>query len=94
MKQEVTKKPDPPFQFGILSLLILTAFVAVHVAIPFLLKALIATAFFVLLPGILLWWLYPLSMPSEDHSEHWVPKLSLLLLLLHLTFVALFWYDS
>lgn len=94
MKQQVTKQSDPPFQFGISSLLILTAIVAVHVAVPILLKALIATAFFVLLPGLLLLWLYPLSMPSTDHPELRTRRLLWLLLLLHLAFVALYWYES
>ena len=97
LNQEVPKQSDPPFQFRISSLLIFTAFVAIHFAVPILLKALVTTVFFVLAPGLLLWWLYPLSKRpgAEDlFAENWIRGMLLVFLPLYLTFVALFWFDS
>ena len=101
------KKNDSRFRFRISSLLIFTMFVAVHVAFPLLLQALITTLLFGSLLGLLLYgllWVYFLCNAKSPYShvvcadhpivESWARRLSWILVTFYFLFLALFAYAS
>lgn len=107
MEQNVAKQSDGKFRFTISYLLALTAFVALHIKVPFLFQALIATVLSGFLLGLLMWGaLYAVlafktgvpfySVVYTDHPiiDRWARKLTWMLIVLYLAFAGLFAYAS
>ena len=107
MEHDATKQNDSRYRFRISSLLIFTTFVALHVAFPLFLQALITTLLFGALLGLLLYvvLLVVLSFDAKspfsnvvcaDHPivERWARRFTWMLVPLYFAFLALFAYAS